>query len=107
MVHPVADSDVATWTPPRLVSRELAIVRFRRFDRTMLHVVSDGLYRTGSDGRPLKFSHQEWARKLANTLGGFDSTSVWHHFFGLALLVLGIIQAVRGFIDLGMQRREG
>jgi cytochrome b subunit of formate dehydrogenase len=37
-------------------------------------------------GVPLKYSDKWWAGKLANALGGFETTSVWHHFFAVMIL---------------------
>ena len=37
-------------------------------------------------GLPLKYSGQPWAQKFVKALGGFESTSVCHHFFAVILL---------------------
>ncbi len=46
-------------------------------------------------GLPLKYSHQEWAKQLANYIGGFDSTRFWHRVFALVTFTCFGIYMVR------------
>jgi cytochrome b subunit of formate dehydrogenase len=69
--------------PKGLVPGETAYVRFTSFHRLAhvgLLVSFLGLTLTGL---PLKYSHAPWAHFLANLLGGFSSTGLWHRIFGL------------------------
>ena len=88
----------------RLVSQQLAVVRFSNWDRVMyvtLIVAFLGLVVTGV---PLRYSQHGWAQRLATGLGGFETTSVWHHFFALLLLV-SVVASVWHFA-LGVFRRR-
>jgi len=88
--------------PGRLVPGETAYMRFGPFHRmshTFLLVSFLGLALTGL---PLKYSHYPWAKTLAYFLGGFQSTSVWHHVFGLVnlgCLVVYLARMVRHFFS--------
>ena len=72
------------------------MVRSEPFDRGLyatLLVCFLGLILTAL---PLKFSNQPWAEVLARNLGGFRSTSMWHHFFAAVAMVGCAIHIVRG-----------
>ncbi len=71
----------------RLEPGQPAIVRFSLLHRRcywMLIVSFVGLTLTGL---PLKYSGYPWAQTVAGALGGFETTSVWHRFFALVVLV--------------------
>jgi cytochrome b subunit of formate dehydrogenase len=58
-------------------------------------------------GLPLKYSSQRWAQLFVQGLGGFESTSVWHRFFGAALITFCIIHFVRGLRQVRKRRTAG
>jgi cytochrome b subunit of formate dehydrogenase len=67
--------------PRRLVATERAIESGEKSPRVvyiLLLVVFPGLALTGL---PLKYSSQPWASQVANLMGGYENTSIWHHFF--------------------------
>jgi cytochrome b subunit of formate dehydrogenase len=64
--------------PPRLEPGAPAYVRFEKFHRTLHVIVIVSFLGLALTGLPLKYSGQEWARRLAAALGGFESTSFWH-----------------------------
>jgi cytochrome b subunit of formate dehydrogenase len=69
--------------PAMLTPGAPAVVRFRQFHRiahTFMLISFLGLALTGL---PLKFSQSGWAQVLAQALGGFESTGLWHRIFGL------------------------
>lgn len=71
----------------RLAESELAIKRpdvGPRITYISLLISFPGLALTGL---PLKYSAEPWASKVASTLGGFESTRIWHHFFAVVVIV--------------------
>ena len=77
--------------PGALVPGRAAYVRFRPFHRVAHLVMVLSFLGLAATGLPLKYSHCEWAKVLAGTMGGFESTAFWHRLFGLvnvACLVL-------------------
>ena len=69
--------------PKGLVPGAPAYVRFSPFHRrghALLLVSFLGLVMTGL---PLRYSHYLWAKRLADCMGGFDSTGFWHRVFAL------------------------
>jgi cytochrome b subunit of formate dehydrogenase len=64
--------------PRRLHPGEPAYVRFEGFHRTLHVIVIVSFLGLALTGLPLKYSEQNWAKRLANALGGFESTSFWH-----------------------------
>ena len=85
----------------------VAYVRFTPFHRiahTLLLISFLGLSLTGL---PLKYSQTEWAHFLADLLGGFGSTSVWHRIFGCMNLGCLAIYIVRMLSILVKSRRRG
>ncbi len=47
-------------------------------------------------GLPLKYGAYPWAKRLATMIGGFQTTSVWHHAFALLLLVCCAVHVAWG-----------
>ncbi|NOX53825.1 MAG: hypothetical protein GXP27_05190 [Planctomycetes bacterium] len=90
-----------------LGSEGYALVRFnpsQRFLYLLMLVSCLGLIFTGM---PLKHSYRPWAQKLSTNLGGFESTSIWHHFFGATLVFVCISYAVRGVASVYRARAHG
>ncbi len=70
-----------------LTPGETAYERFAPFHRrghTLLLVSFLGLAMTGV---PLKYSEFAWAKTLAELMGGFRSTSIWHRVFAVSTFV--------------------
>ena len=88
----------------RLVSQQMAVVRFTSWDRTLYIVVIIAFLGLVLTGVPLRYSQFEWSHRLAAGLGGFESTSVWHHTFAVLLLVSIGTYLVQHFV--GMFRRH-
>ncbi|HYW79467.1 MAG TPA: hypothetical protein VE890_07805 [Thermoguttaceae bacterium] len=68
----------------RLVPGETAYVRFEPIHRILHVIIIVSFLGLALTGLPLKYSNHDWAKLLARGLGGFDSTSVWHHVFAIA-----------------------
>jgi len=77
--------------PRGLVPGTTAFVRFSPFHRSAHLVLMVSFLGLALTGLPLKYSHYAWAKGLADALGGFESTSVWHRF--LALTTFGCFLA--------------
>ena len=60
-----------------------AYVRFPPFHRIGHAVLLVSFLGLALTGLPLKYSHTDWAKALAQAMGGFASTSFWHRFFAL------------------------
>jgi cytochrome b subunit of formate dehydrogenase len=71
--------------PKGLVPGGLAFRRFRPFHRAAHTVMLLSFLGLALTGLPLKYSHYGWAKSLAQFLGGFESTGVWHRTFGVVL----------------------
>lgn len=69
--------------PRRLRPGETAYVRFESFHRTLHVIVIVSFLGLALTGLPLKYSDHDWAKRLASALGGFESTSFWHHVCAL------------------------
>lgn len=69
--------------PRRLRPGEAAYVRFDSFHRTLHVIVIVSFLGLALTGLPLKYSEYGWAQRLANMLGGFESTSFWHRVCAL------------------------
>jgi cytochrome b subunit of formate dehydrogenase len=70
--------------PKRIVANQPAMVRFEPIHRLLHVIVIVSFLGLALTGLPLKYSDQDWAKTLARGLGGFDSTSVWHHVCAVA-----------------------
>jgi cytochrome b subunit of formate dehydrogenase/outer membrane biosynthesis protein TonB len=60
-------------------------VRFTTFHRVGHAVLLLSFLGLAVTGLPLKYSHAAWARSVAQTLGGFGWTSLWHRCCAVAL----------------------
>ena len=65
--------------PKRLAVKGSAYVRFQPIHRILHAIVIVSFLGLALTGLPLRYSDQAWAQVLARALGGFPSTSVWHH----------------------------
>ncbi|MFV1966021.1 MAG: hypothetical protein ACC628_11395 [Pirellulaceae bacterium] len=72
--------------PRRLEANREAYVRFTPGQRILHATVVVSFLGLAATGLPLKYSNQVWAQTLARMLGGFESTSVWHHIFGVVTI---------------------
>jgi thiosulfate reductase cytochrome b subunit len=70
--------------PKRLAAGQPAYIRFAPFHRALHLIVIVSFLGLALTGLPLRYSDQGWAKGLAASLGGFGSTSVWHHVFAVA-----------------------
>jgi len=72
--------------PHRLQPNQEAYVRFTTGQRILHAIVAISFLGLAVTGLPLKYGSQTWAQSAARMLGGFDSTSVWHHIFGVVTI---------------------
>ena len=70
--------------PKRLVPGRNAYVRFELIHRLLHLIVIISFLGLALTGLPLRYSDQAWGKTLANALGGFSSTSVWHRVLAVA-----------------------
>ena len=61
-----------------------AYVRFQPVHRAAHAVLMTSFLGLALTGLPLKFSDYRWAQVVSATLGGFESTGLWHRIFGIA-----------------------
>ncbi|MFO0912654.1 MAG: multiheme c-type cytochrome [Pirellulales bacterium] len=88
----------------RIGPDQIAIMRFAAVHRWLHAVVIVSFLGLALTGLPLKFSSQDWAKRLADAMGGFGTTAVLHHicgaitfgYFGFHLIwIIGQALAVR------------
>jgi cytochrome b subunit of formate dehydrogenase len=60
-----------------------AYVRFNSFHRVGHSLMMVSFLGLALTGLPLKYSHADWAKGLAQAMGGFGSTGFWHRFFAI------------------------
>lgn len=90
----------------RLVTKQYAIVRFTPFHRTIYVITLISLLGLMLTGLPLHYSGEGWAPRLARSLGGFDSTSIWHRACGLLLLSACGLHLIWAFARAWMGLRQ-
>ncbi len=73
--------------PRGLRPGETAYVRFISFHRIGHTIMMSSFLGLALTGLPLKYNRADWAQSLARFTGGFDTTSFWHRFFGIVLMV--------------------
>jgi len=90
-----------------LVTGQTALIRFELIHRLLYGVLLASFLGLILTGLPLKYSSQAWAQSLARGLGGFESTSVWHHCFA-AVAIFGclahVVWAVSQIVKLRNQK---
>jgi cytochrome b subunit of formate dehydrogenase len=87
--------------PKGLVPGHRAYIRFVPMHRRAHAVLLISFLGLALTGLPLKYSHQEWAKQLAASIGGFESTSFWHRVFALVTFTcfgIYVVRLVRQFI---------
>ena len=94
-------------SPEELASEQYAIIRFEPLDRVTYAFAMVSFLGLIFTGLPLRYSSQSWSQELARALGGFSSTSVWHHFFGLTLLCACLLRACQGVGWMIKARQQG
>jgi cytochrome b subunit of formate dehydrogenase len=85
---------------PAIVSSE----RVNRVVYSLLLVSFIGLVLTGL---PLKYGIYPWAKRIADLVGGFGTTSIWHHAFAVLLLATCGVHLVRACRTVRAHRQEG
>lgn len=90
-----------------LVAEQYALVRFGSLDRAVYVILMVSFLGLTLTGLPLKFSSHHWAQSLARSLGGFESTSVWHRFFAVATIFACASHVVWAASRIVKLRREG
>ena len=86
-----------------LVTDQTAVVRFSPQVRAGYLFLLGSLMGLIFTGLPIKYSGQASARRWVRAMGGFESTSVCHHFFAAVLLTvagLHLISVVRRILRL-------
>ena len=73
--------------PRRLTPGATAYVRFEPTPRIFHVILVVTFLGTALTGLPLRYSDQHWAQGLARMLGGFGSTSIWHHVCAILMIV--------------------
>lgn len=69
-----------------LITGQFALVRFEPLHHVLYAILLASFLGLILTGLPLKYSTEHWAVSLARGLGGFETTSVWHHVFaGMAI----------------------
>jgi cytochrome b subunit of formate dehydrogenase len=88
--------DVAQHGRPKIPAPgDVAYVRFKPAHRAAHALLFTSFLGLALTGLPLKYSHIPWARWLADLLGGFESTSMWHRIFGLVNVLCLAVYVVR------------
>ncbi len=91
--------------PHGLRPGQTAYVRFVSFHRIGHTIMMSSFLGLALTGLPLKYRDAPWAKSLAQGMGGFPSTSFWHRFFGVILLVSMLVYMAR-MVRLLVQGRE-
>ncbi len=81
-----------------------AFVDVNRVIYKLLMVAFVGLVLTGL---PLKYGAYPWAKRVAEMIGGFPTTSVWHHAFATLLLVSALVHLRWAVGWVWRRRRSG
>jgi len=93
--------------PQRLAAEQTGLMVFPPIHRVVYGVILLSFLALLCTGLPLKYSSQPWAQRLAPLMGGFASTSVWHHFFATILLTVAVAHLVWVVRLVRQARREG
>ncbi len=91
--------------PKRITSGEPVYVRFTPTERLFHLVLVVTFLGLALTGLPLRYSDQPWAQKLARSLGGFGSTSTWHHICGVTM-ILAFLVHLAWLLGRGVQKRR-
>ena len=93
--------------PHGLRPGETAYVRFVSFHRIGHTIMMTSFLGLALTGLPLKYHSAPWAKFLARGMGGFESTSFWHRFFGVILLISMLVYMARMVRLLVEGRKQG
>jgi len=93
--------------PHSLRPGQTAYVRFVSFHRIGHTIMMSSFLGLALTGLPLKYHDADWAKSLARFMGGFASTSFWHRFFGVILLVSMLVYMARMVRLLVEGRNQG
>ena len=85
-------------------TQQYAIVRFRPSQRAVYGLMVLSSIGLALTGLPLKYGHQSWARDVAGALGGFGTTSLWHHMLAVVVLCTAGVHVAHGIRLLWHQR---
>ncbi len=92
--------------PPKAAT---AIRRFNTIDRINHAFVALTFFGLTATGIPLVFASQDWARQLANLVGGIEAAGLWHRFFAallIANLTLHFLGLARNFLNRNCSAKE-
>ncbi|MHC4404220.1 MAG: hypothetical protein ACYTG0_31585 [Planctomycetota bacterium] len=87
-----------------LVTEQFALVRSGPGHRALYVMLIVSFLGLTLTGLPLKYSSEPWAQSLARGMGGFDSTSVWHHFFAVMAIFACVTHVVWGIASIVKRR---
>jgi cytochrome b subunit of formate dehydrogenase len=90
-----------------LIAGQYVVVKFQPMNRVLYVALLVSFLGLTFTGLPLKYSSQHWAQVFVEGLGGFESTSVWHKFFGAAGIFCCVVHLVRGTISVRNRRKQG
>lgn len=86
-----------------------AIRRFSAIDRVNHLLVAVTFFGLTATGIPLVFSGRQWARSLADMVGGIEAAGLWHRVFAIALIanfILHFATLARRFINRKCSARQ-
>lgn len=89
-----------------LVAGQYALPRVGPIHKVPYVLLTVAFFGLTASGLVLKYSDQDWVQELARSFGGFQSVSVWHHFFAVLAIVVAIIHIVRGVARINQLREE-
>ncbi len=87
-----------------LVTGQYVLVRYTRGNRIVYLTLLISFLGLTITGLPLMFSSQHWAQMFVRAMGGFESTSVWHRFFGVVGLACCLFHVVHSLQSLWRRR---
>lgn len=93
--------------PKRLAAEQAGVVFFAPIHRILYGLILLSFMALLFTGLPLKYSSQPWAQRVAVALGGFESTSVWHHFFATVILAAAVAHVAWVARLVRQSRRQG
>jgi cytochrome b subunit of formate dehydrogenase len=88
-----------------LATGQFALMRYDSTQRFLNGVLFVSFLALILTGLPLKFSDQSWAESYVRALGGYETTSVWHHFFAATAMVGCAVHLVRASVKI-VERRQ-
>ncbi len=90
-----------------LVAGQHVLIRFSRGNRVLYMTLLISFLGLTITGLPMKHSSQPWAQTFVRGLGGFESTSVWHIFFGTVGVLCCVLHVVGRFRSIRSRHRQG